>query len=282
MSARKQIGEILIERGLITEKTLQRALTRAKRQKKRIGLILEEIEVVTREELAKALADQFGYKVIGNFAHFRFSAGLLDIIPVNMALQHQLFPLKIEDGKIAIAMADPTDTEILHEIILNHGLKVVPFVSTRQEIIAAINRHYLGMATDVKHEKTVMIAKYDRLAAGLLRDVLEREGYQVIMASDGMEAYKYTMASAAHVIITDRDMPKLDGFGLLDALKSIPETRDIPILLVTDTINGDEEERLFQKGFFDFMTKPVKGATLIIRVRRAFQLIEQQGLNLWE
>jgi CheY-like chemotaxis protein len=281
MNDRKRIGEIFIENGLITDKTLQRALTRAKRQKKRIGLILEEIEVITREELAKALADQFGYKVIGNFAHFRFSADLLNIIPVDMALQRLLFPLKIEDGKIAIAMADPTDTKILHEILSSHGLKVVPFIATRQEIITAINRHYLGKASDVKLEKTVMIVKYDRLAAGTLKDILEKEGYQVILASDGMEAYKYTLASAPHVIITDRDMPMLDGYGLLDALKSIPETRDIPMLLLADTINGDEEARLFQKGFFDFMTKPVKGATLITRVKRAFQSLEQQGLNLW-
>ena len=281
MSDRKRIGEILIENGLITDKTLQRALTRAKRQKKRIGLILEEIEVITREELAKALADQFGYKVVGNFAHFRFPPELLDIIPVDTALQHLLFPLKIENGKIAVAMADPTDTKIIQEIVLNNGLKVVPFVATRNEIITAINRHYLGKGADVKQEKTVMIVKYDRLAAGTLRDILLKEGYQVLLASDGMEAYKFTLSSALHVIITDKDMPKLDGYGLLDALKSIPDTREIPILLLTDTINGDEEGRLFQKGFFDFMTKPVLGPTLITRVRRAFQSLEQQGLHLW-
>ena len=281
MSEHKRIGEIFIENGLITDKTLQRALTRAKRKKKRIGLILEEIEIITREELAKALADQFGYKVIGNFAHFRFPIELLDLIPVDIALQHLLFPLKIEDGKIAIAMADPTDIKIIQEIILSHGLKVVPFVATRQEIISAINRHYLGKAPDVQFEKTVMIASYDRLAAGTLRDILEKKKYQIILATDGMEAYKYTLSSAPHVIIADRDMPKLDGYGLLDALKSIPETREIPMLLLTDTINGDEEGRLFQKGFFDFMTKPVKGATLITRVERAFQSLERQGLNLW-
>ena len=282
MSERKRIGEILIENGLITDKTLQRALTRAKRQKKRIGLILEEIEVVTREELAKALADQFGYKVVGNFAHFRFTDELLDTIPVDVALQHLLFPLKIESGKIALAMADPTDTKIVQEIILKNGLKVVPFVATRQEIITAINRHYLGKAPEHKNDKIVMIAKYDRLAAEALRDILVKEGYQVVLASDGIEAYKLMLSAAPHVIIADRDMPKLDGYGLLDALKSIPDTRDIPMLLLTNTINGEEEGRIFQKGFFDFMTNPVKGATLITRVKRAFQSLEQQGLNLWE
>jgi PleD family two-component response regulator len=280
MSDRKRIGEIFIENGLITDKTLQRALTRAKRQKKRIGFILEEIELITRDELAKALADQFGYRVIVNFAHFRFPAELLDIIPVDMALQHLLFPLKIEEGKLAIAMADPTDTKILHEIISNHGLKIIPFVATRQEIITAINKHYLGKAPDAQHDKTVMIAMYDRFAAGTLRDILVKERYHVILASDGMEAYKYTLSSAPHVIITDRDMPKLDGYGLIDALKSIPETREIPLLLLTATINGEEEARLFQKGFFDFMTKPVRGATLITRVKRAFESLEQQSLKL--
>jgi PleD family two-component response regulator len=190
--------------------------------------------------------------------------------------------LKIEGGKIAIAMADPTETKIINEIIQNHGLKVVPFVATRQEIISAINRHYLGKLSDVRQEKTVLVAKYDSLAAGRLKNILEKEGYKVILASDGMEAYRSTMTGSPHVIITEKNMPKLDGFGLLDALKSTPESREIPILLVADNLNGDEEERLFQKGFFDCMTKPVRGATVITKVKRAFQSLELQGLNLWE
>ncbi len=280
MTNRKRIGEIFIERGLITEKTLERALERAKRQQKRIGLTLEEIEVITRDELAKALAEQYGCKVVGNFARFHFPPELFRIIPEDAALRHLLFPLKVDGDRIAVAMADPTNTRAVVNIAAGHGLKVVPFVATRQDILSAINRHYLGKNSEREDGKSVMIAEDDLLVSDMLSDILTREGYRVIVARDGMEAYKATLAEAPQVIITDKVMPKLDGYGLLDALKSLPETRDIPILLLTGNTDGDEEGRAFQKGFFDFMTKPVKGATLITRVRRAFQHLERQGLEL--
>ncbi len=280
MNGRKRIGEIFIEKGLITEKTLQRALERAKRQKKKIGLTLEEIEVITREELARALAEQFGCKVVSNFARFNFPPELFRIIPEDVALRHILFPLKVDSGRLAVAMADPTNTRIVNSVAEGHGLKVVPFIATRQDILSAINRHYLGKNIEHLHGMCVMVVEDDLLASSMISDILTKEGYRVIVARDGMEAYKTMLSEAPHVVITDKIMPKLDGYGLLDMLKSLPETRDIPVLLLTGNADSDEEARAFQKGFFDVMKKPVKGATLITRVRRAFQFLEQQRLDL--
>ncbi len=282
MSSRKRIGEIFVERGLITEKTLQRALDRAKRQKKRIGLILEEIEVITRDELVRALAEQYGCKVVSNFAHYNFPRELLSVIPEDVALQNLLFPLKVEGGRIAVAMADPTDTGAVKDVVAGRGLEVVPFIATRQDILNAIKRHYLGKNLEKQDGKCVMIADDDQLISGMMSDILTREGYRVITARDGMEAYKAMLAESPHVIITDKVMPKMDGYGLLDVLRTLPETREIPILLMTGYADSDEEARAFQKGFFDFMTKPVKGATLITRVGRAFRFLEQQRLDLAE
>src|SRR4051812_34253684 len=100
----KKLGEIFIEKGLITEKTLERALARAKRQNKKLGYVLEEIEVVTGEEMASALAIQYGCKVVSDFARFKFPAALLEMVPADVAMEYVLFPLKLETGKIAIAM----------------------------------------------------------------------------------------------------------------------------------------------------------------------------------
>ncbi|HTP63800.1 MAG TPA: response regulator [Geobacteraceae bacterium] len=280
MSDRKRIGEIFIERGLITEKTLERALERAKRQKKRIGLTLEEIEVITRDELAKALAEQYDCKVVSNFARFQFPRELLDMIPVDVALQNLLFPLKEDKGRLAMAMADPTNTSAVQSIAASRDLRIIPFIATRQDIISAINRHYLGKSPEQHLEKTVMLVEDDHLISDMLQDILAMEGYRVIVAADGMEGYKAMLAEAPHVIIAEQGMPRLDAHGLLDLLKSLPDTRDIPIILLTGYMDADEEARIFQKGFFDFLTKPVKGATLITRVRRAFQHLELQGLDL--
>jgi len=275
MVMRRKIGEILVEKGLITATTLQRALARAKRQQKKLGFVLEDIEVITGEELSAALAQQYGYRVVNDFARFKFPADVLRLIPVDVALPNLIFPLKIENGRLAIAMADPTDTRIVTNIATNHGLKVVPYIATRRDIAAAINRHYLGKDSEISEEKTVLVVEDNKLIYTMLSNILINEGYRVVVAMDGMEAYRLALAEAPQVILTDKEMPKMDGYALLSALKNLPETRLIPIILLTGVADGDEEARAFEKGFFDFMTKPIRQATLITRVKRAFQYYNQ-------
>jgi CheY-like chemotaxis protein len=276
MSKRKLLGEIFVEQGLITEKTLQRTLARAKRLQKRLGGILEEMELITGEELAGALAEQYGYRVVGNFARHTFPAEALALIPSDVAMQTMLFPLKIENGKLAIAMADPTETRIVSNIAANHGLNIVPFIATRKEITAAICRHYLGKDPSFQQEKTVLLVESDNLSSTMLSHLLSKEGYLVKNATDGMEACKTAISEMPQVIVTERVVPKLDAYGLFDALRMLPETRHIPIILLTSSTEKEEEARAFEKGFFDFIFKPVNEITLKTRVKRAFQYLERE------
>lgn len=275
MTVRKKLGEILVAKGLITETTLERALVRAKRQGRKLGFVLEDIEVITGDELATALAEQYGYKVVANFARFKFPPELLRLIPVDLAMEHLFFPLKIENGRLAMALADPTDGRIVANVAANNNLKVVPYIATRRDILVAINRHYLGKESGESGEKTVMVVEDDRLIYTMLSNILSREGYRVVVAMDGMEAYRMAVTEAPQVILTDKEMPKMDGYALLASLRNLPETRLIPVILVTGTADGNEEARAFEKGFFDFMTKPVREATLVTRVRRAYQYYER-------
>ena len=275
MTSRKKLGEIFIEKGLITEKTLQRALARAKRLKMKVGQVLEDIEVITGAELAEALASQYGCKTMANFARYSFPAELLRLIPVDMALQELVFPLKAENGKLAIAMSDPGGTRILSNLAANNNLTIVPFVATRKDIIAAINRHYLGKDPTAPTKKTIMIVEDNKVIMTMLTTVLTREGYRIIQANDGMDAYKAAVADPPHVILSDKEIPKLDGYGLFEALRNQPETRHIPVILLTGASGPEEEARAFEKGFFDFLTKPVREVTLVTRVNRAYQSISQ-------
>lgn len=276
MHERKRLGEIFMEKGLITEKTLQRALARSKRLNKKLGIVLEDIEVITGEELAEALASQYGYKTVANFARYSFPAELIRLIPVDVAMQNLLFPLKAEQGKLALAMSDPTENRIVANIAANNGLAIVPFIATRKDIIAAINRHYLGKDPTATREKTVLIVEDNKVIITMLNNILAKEGYRVVLATDGMEGYRAAVADPPHVIVTDKEIPKLDGYGLFDALKNLPETRHIPIILLTANSDGDEEARAFEKGFFDFLAKPVREATLVTRVKRAYNSIPQE------
>ncbi len=271
LESKKKLGEIFLESGIITEATLNRALARAKRLNKKIGATLEELEIVTGEELAQALASQFGCKVISDFARFTFPREILDIIPGDVAMQSLLFPLKRDGNRLAVAIADPTQLKILDNIASNNGLQVYPFIATRKDIIMAISRHYLGREPGDQRQKTVLLVEDNKLIHAMIHTILTREGYRVLIEPDGMEGYKTAIAEIPHVILTDKDLPKLDGYGLLDALRNIPETRAIPVILVTGSPDLEEEGRAFEKGFFDFIAKPVREATLVTRVKRAFE-----------
>jgi len=276
MTGRKKLGEIFVEQGLITEKTLQRALARAKRLRTKLGIVLEDIEVITGAELAAALANQHGCRTVANFARYSFPPELLRMVPVDLALQQLVFPLKIENGKLALAMSDPSGNRIVANMAANHDLTIVPFVATRKDIIAAINRHYLGKDPGAPAQKTVMIVEDNKMISTMLMNILSRQGFRTVLAVDGMEAYKAAVVDTPHVILSDKEIPKLDGYGLLDALKNQPETRHIPVILLTGASDPEEEARAFEKGFFDFLTKPVREATLVTRVNRAYRSISQE------
>jgi len=276
MEKRKRLGEIFIDNGVLTEKTVERMLQVSKRVKKRFGALLEELELVTGEELAAALATQYGCRVASNFSGFSFSTELLSIISVDVAMQNHIFPLKLDNKRLALAMADPTETRIVKNIAANHGLTIVPFIATRKEIYSAICRHYLQKDVSKNPATTVLVVEDDKLIGTMFGDFLTRHGYRVVYAADGLEAYKAVLTERPQVVITDLFMPKLDGYGLFDALRNVPELRDIPVILISSTAQPDDEVRAFERGFFDFIEKPVKEGTLITRVKRALQFYERK------
>jgi CheY-like chemotaxis protein len=275
MEKRKKIGQILVETGVITAKTVERVMTRAQKLGKRVGTLLEEMELITGEELAAALAIQYGCKVVRNLPNQPIQAEILQLVPVGVAMQNMIFPLKREKNLLAMAMADPTDTRIINNIEADNGLKIVPFIATKQDIHAAICLHYLGKKPSTPSAKTVLVVEDDKMIQAMFGNILSKNGYRVEAALDGMEAFKSVIAEKPHVIITDKEMPKLDGYAFLESLKNVPETRSIPVILVTGKIlNAEEEAKVFDRGFFDFIPKPVSEVTLLARVKRAFQVYE--------
>jgi len=276
MENKKRLGEIFVESGILTEKTVERMLTVSKRLNKRFGTLLEELELVTGEELAAALATQYACRVASNFAAYTFPPELLATIPVDVAMQNHIFPLKLDNNRLALAMADPTETRVVRNLSINRGLAVTPFIATRKEIYKAICKHYLNREIVAHQPPTVLVVEDDKLIGTMFADFLTRQGYRVVRAGDGLEAYKAVLTEKPQVVITDLVMPKLDGYGLFNALRSMPELSTIPVILVASSNDPDDELKAFQSGFFDFMQKPVREATLITRVKRALMFQERK------
>jgi len=277
MKQRRKLGEIFVEQNLLTEKMVDRVIAISKSLNKRFGTVLEEMGLITGEELAYALARQYDCKMISNFSTGSFSPQVLDIIPAEAALQHLLFPLKREGDKLALAMADPTNTKVVGNIAANNNLSIIPFVATSKEINKAICKNYFGMDITEPTRNSVLVVDDDKLIVETVIRILNKD-YLVYTAMDGMEAYKVVLSKKPHVILTDKEMPKLDGYKLLSSLRNLPETKAIPIILISITISIEEELKALEAGFFDFIRKPINSSILLARVKRADDFFEKNYL----
>ncbi|UFS72875.1 response regulator [Geomonas sp. RF6] len=266
---RKRLGEIFVEKGLLTSVGAERLVDLSKRIGKRFGTVLEDLGLVTGEELAEALAVQYRCKVVKEFHRLRFAPDLFTLVPVEAAVENTLFPLKVESGKLAVAISDPTNVRVISNIGANNGLVVVPFIATRRDIRRAISLHYLGRQEQTSELKRILVVEDDKRVRTSLATLLGREGYEVVTAEDGMEGFRELVASTPDLVITGKDMPKIGGYAFFDAVRSMPETARTPVILVSATATAEEEAGAFEKGFFDFMPKPIKEATLCVKVRRA-------------
>ncbi len=101
----------------------------------------------------------------------------------------------------------------------------------------------------------------------LLVAYLDTEPYKVTTACDGIEALDKIQSDKPDIILLDVMMPKMSGFEVCRKLKSDPETRDIPIIMVTALNELSDIERGVDSGTDDFISKPVNRLELLTRVK---------------
>lgn len=100
----------------------------------------------------------------------------------------------------------------------------------------------------------------------VMRDLLEREGYEVVEARDGVQALAEVDRHAPDIIVLDLNLPGLDGYSVLGQLRARPATRAIPIIVLTAKGDEDNEVRVFELGADDFLTKPFRARALSARL----------------
>jgi type II secretory ATPase GspE/PulE/Tfp pilus assembly ATPase PilB-like protein/CheY-like chemotaxis protein len=113
---------------------------------------------------------------------------------------------------------------------------------------------------------TVLLVEDEDQLRRVMKDLLEREGYTVAEARDGVQALDQADRFAPDVIILDLNLPGLDGYGVLTQLRSRPTTRAIPVMVLTAKGDEDNEVRVFELGADDFITKPFRARALSARL----------------
>lgn len=117
----------------------------------------------------------------------------------------------------------------------------------------------------------ILIIDDDESFRFLLRMHLTQEGYQVQVAGDGAEGARALLAQPPDLIISDLNMPFLNGFELLSLLKQDPATASIPVILLTGSSESETLEKAMSLGAANILTKPVTRDDLLAAVRTCLQ-----------
>ena len=274
MELKKHLGDLLVEAGIITPVTLTRALERQRINGARLGEILEDMGVITQEELMQSLARQFHFKRVTNIASHQFSTPLLSLIPVEIALMRLVFPLKHTGETLFLAMNDPFDQEIFDFLSEKKGIKVIPVLATRNDILEAIALHYKNQNMTVDQHHTLLVIDDDPRDTQLIELALQNEGYAIRSIHDSSKTVPTAVECHPDLILCDTIMPRQDGFDILNNLMADFRTREIPVIMLTSLASGEDEKKAMESGCIDFIPKPLKPMRIIARVKRALQCVE--------
>ncbi len=190
-----RIGEALLSLGLIDEVHLKEALVQQQLDRSvPLGEVLVRMGVVTREDLQTALARKMGYPLVDLDA-FPVEANALRRLPYGVAARLRVMPLLVRDGRLVVALDDPSRRAAVDEVEFNVDMKVIPVLALSQSIEAALHKAYdkIGSASKARAVEDLSApinfeADFSPAAAAATTDELveslEKEGLERITGDD--------------------------------------------------------------------------------------------------
>jgi CheY-like chemotaxis protein len=268
MAQNNRIGDLLVEAGIISVKTLVRALDMQRESDKRLGLLLMELKIVTEVEVLEALARQSGLKIVRNFAVRTFPGGLFKHVARPMAMERMIFPLDENRDTLTIATLDPFDHETFSLLAEKTGLNIHRRLAIRDDILDAIHTHYAIDRRLHSHRKKILVVDPSPIITRYLQSNLERNDLEVRSAHDGIAGLKSAYTHHPDLVICDLKMPRMDAYMFLFALKAHPDLARTPVILMVARADAAEEEQALSSGFADFICKPTLPGRVIDMIEK--------------
>ena len=107
-----------------------------------------------------------------------------------------------------------------------------------------------------------------RTIRNLVRRAMEEAGFTCTTADDGVQGVQRFAEDVPDVVITDINMPRMDGFGVIDAIRSGPANRTVPILVLTTESAEELKSRARKAGATGWIVKPFEDTAIVSVVRR--------------
>jgi two-component system chemotaxis response regulator CheY len=115
---------------------------------------------------------------------------------------------------------------------------------------------------------TVLTVDDSRAMRDMLRHSLVAAGFRVLQAEDGLHGLEVLETERPDVIVTDINMPRMDGFGFIEAVRRDESRRAMPVLVLTTEVDAEKKNRARAAGATGWIVKPFDPAKLIEAIRR--------------
>ena len=138
---KRQLGQILIAKGDITQAQLDEALAEHKRTYEKLGKVLVELGMVSEEKVTEARAMQMDVAYIDLQEH-KFDPEIVSLVPEGLGWKYKLIPVKKVRDKLVVAMSNPLDVEATDLVQVETKLRVEPALATEWRILESIERLY--------------------------------------------------------------------------------------------------------------------------------------------
>ncbi|MEO1658309.1 MAG: response regulator [Pseudomonadota bacterium] len=116
--------------------------------------------------------------------------------------------------------------------------------------------------------KTVLVVEDNELNMKLFNDLLEVQGYTILQAGNGDDAYRLAIDHAPDLILMDIQLPERSGTEVARQMKSEPKLAETPIIAITAFAMKDDEERIRAAGCDDYLAKPISVTEFLEKVKR--------------
>ncbi|TNE35138.1 response regulator [bacterium] len=115
--------------------------------------------------------------------------------------------------------------------------------------------------------KPILVVDDNKITTKLLKRYLESNGYDVMIAHDGIECLDAVKERKPYAIVLDVMMPRMDGYETVKHLKSDPNNADIPVVIVTALNDTANQLKSIEAGADDFLSKPIEEKLLVAKVK---------------
>lgn len=145
--ARKRIGEILVQAGVLDAEGLKTALLEQRRWGGPLGRTLVDLDLITEEALVDALSKQLNFPTV-DLDTVDVAPEVLELVPGELSVQHHMMPFKREGKFLDVAMSEPTNLGIIDELRIRTQLNVRPYLAGPKMIERALQRYHGDILPD--------------------------------------------------------------------------------------------------------------------------------------